>query len=81
MNQRELHQRLRRRPHQVRFEELARLLSLSGFELSTVKGSHHVFRNQAGQHISVPHRVPFVKAAYVRDVLAMTVQEEGYQDD
>jgi predicted RNA binding protein YcfA (HicA-like mRNA interferase family) len=57
MNRRELRRRLLQWPKPGEFTGIDRLLSLSGFELSGVRGSHHVYRNEAGQHISVPGRL------------------------
>jgi predicted RNA binding protein YcfA (HicA-like mRNA interferase family) len=78
VDRKEFRRRLAQRPNAVRFPEIERLLGLYGFELDTVRGSHHVFRDGDGRHVSVPRRVPFVKRAYVREVLHLT---EGYDDD
>ena len=72
MNRQELRRRLSQRPNAVRFTELERLLRLSGFDPSSVRGSHHIFRDATGRHISVPRRVPFVRVPYVRGVLDIT---------
>ncbi|MGH2608026.1 MAG: hypothetical protein ACRDHF_02965 [Tepidiformaceae bacterium] len=40
--------------------------------MNNVRGSHHVYRSPAGDHLSIPRHGPPVKAAYVRIVLART---------
>jgi len=76
VDRRELWLRLAQRPRSVRFDELDRLLTLSGWRLNTVRGSHHVYRSAGGGHLSIPrHRDP-VKAHYVRLVLGLT-EEAG----
>lgn len=73
MERRELWLRLSRRPNSVRFEELERLLTLYGWELDRVRGSHHVFRKGSRKFV-LPLRRPTVRPNYVREALSL-VQE------
>jgi len=68
---RQLWERLAQRPRAVRFDEIQRLLELSGWTLDRVRGSHHVFR-RAGAQLTVPYRRPHVLPVYVREVLRRT---------
>jgi len=76
VNRREFRRRLANRPHDVRFEEIEKLLNLYGWELDTIRGSHHVFRREGKGLISVPFRRPRILAAYVRRVLELTGEED-----
>jgi predicted RNA binding protein YcfA (HicA-like mRNA interferase family) len=76
VDRRELRRRLSQRPRDVRFEEIDRLLRLSGWRLNNVRGSHHVYRSPQGNHLSIPRAGGIVKVAYVRMVLAET-KEDG----
>ncbi|MCY7476613.1 type II toxin-antitoxin system HicA family toxin [Paenibacillus larvae] len=44
------------------------VLNHNGYILVRTKGSHHHFRNEQGDLITLPRQNP-LKAAYVRDVL------------
>lgn len=66
-------------PSAVRFEDMARLLELSGWRLERIRGSHHVFGRGADQ-IVVPLRRPHVLSAYVRDVLRLTIPEKDAEE-
>ncbi|MBE7520454.1 MAG: type II toxin-antitoxin system HicA family toxin [Thermoflexaceae bacterium] len=75
MDRRELRRRLTERPHNVRFEEIERLLLLSGWSLERTRGSHTHYR-KGPERISVPFRRRAILATYVWDVLRRT-REEG----
>ena len=60
------------RPRNVRFEEIDQLLRLSGWKLNQVRGSHHVYRSDDGQHLSIPMHGSPAKPGYVRTVLDYT---------
>lgn len=75
MDRRELRRRLAERPHNVRFEEVERLLLLSGWTLERIRGSHVHYRKGTAR-VSVPFRRKAILVSYVRDVLRRT-REEG----
>lgn len=77
MNRREFRRQLANRPHDVRFEEIERLLLLYGWELATIRGSHHVYKREGDQLISIPFRRPRVLLVYVRKVLRATAKDDG----
>ena len=77
MDRREYRRRIANRPNDVRFEELERLLSLYGWELDTIRGSHHVFKRDGKDLISIPLRRPRILAAYVRRVLDLTGEDDA----
>jgi len=50
--------------------ELIRMLAAAGWELRSVKGSHHVYVNPAtGAHISIPHPKKDLGAGLVHKIL------------
>lgn len=61
-------EKLKNRPNGIRFGEVEKVLGHFGYLLVRVKGSHHHFRNQAGDVITIPNHEP-IKAVYVKDVL------------
>jgi hypothetical protein len=62
-------ERLRRNPNNVRFEEVDTILLGLGFT-KRQRGSHAVYT--FGVHrITVPFRKPFIKAVYVKQLLAL----------
>ena len=71
MDRRELRQRLAARPRNVRFDEVERLLLLSGWTFVHVRGSHSHYRRGA-ERLSVPFRRGVILPAYVWDVLRRT---------
>ena len=75
MERRELWRRLATRPRNVRFDEVERLLLLSGWALERTRGSHKHFK-KGPDRITVPYRPGTILAVYVRDVLQRT-REEG----
>ncbi len=58
----------------VRFEELERLLLLSGWTLERSRGSHRFYR-KGTQRLSVPFRRGAILFVYVREVLDRTREE------
>ena len=75
MNRQELWRRLAARRHNVRFDEIERLLILSGWALERTRGSHKHYR-KGPDRVSVPYRRGAILVVYVRDVLRRT-REEG----
>ncbi len=59
----------------MRFDEVERLLLLSGWTLERTRGSHKHYRKGA-ERLSVPFRRGTILIPYVRDVLRRT-REEG----
>ena len=79
---------IRRRPKQVRFNELASLLSGYGFERRPGKGDHCVFSHSLLPYpVVIDPRRPFILAVYVRnavraiDEVREKLTESGEQDD
>ena len=64
---------LENNPTNVRFEILEKLLLDSGFELKSIKGSHHSFSN-GKLLITLPYHKP-MKIFYVKAVLKATKGE------
>jgi predicted RNA binding protein YcfA (HicA-like mRNA interferase family) len=75
VDRRELWRRLASRPKNVRFDEVERLLVLSGWALERTRGSHKHYR-KGTERLSVPFRRGTILIPYVRDVLRRT-REEG----
>lgn len=61
-------EKMRNRPNGIRFSEIAKVLEYHGYIMVRVSGSHHHFRNENGDVITIPNQSP-VKAVYVKDVL------------
>lgn len=76
MDRKEFRRRLAARVNHVRFEEVERLLRLYGWELDTIRGSHHVFKRDGTRLIAVPYRRPRILAVYVRKVLEATEEDD-----
>lgn len=76
MHRREFRRRLAARINDVRFEEIERLLRLYGWELDTIRGSHHVFKRSGDRLIAVPYRRPRILAVYVRQILEATEEDD-----
>lgn len=62
-------EKMKNRPKGIRFEELVKVLNHYGYILVRVKGSHHHFRNDKGDVITIPNHGNPIKAVYVKDVL------------
>src|SRR5947209_1797829 len=64
-----------------RFDEVRRLLEAYGFELTRVRGSHHIFE-AGGVTVIAPLRRPHVLPVYVKRVLQLTEEyDDGNGDD
>lgn len=77
MDRKEFRERLARRANDVRFEEIVRLLRLYGWELDTIRGSHHVFKREGRELLSIPFRRPRILAVYVRRVIDLTGEDDA----
>ena len=80
MNKRELWTRLAARPNAVRFGELEALLMAFGWEFERSGKGDHVIYRRGNERFSVPYRRGAVLAVYVRRILRLTAEEEGYDD-
>ena len=76
LDKQEFRRRLANRPTDVRFEELQRLLVLYGWELDTIRGSHHVFKRNGREVITIPLRRPRVLFVYVKWVMELTGDDD-----
>lgn len=65
---------IKRKPHNVTFAELRKLLEHEGFQLERVGGSHHVFRRGSIIFV-VPVHNNKVKSVYVKRAIEII---EGY---
>ena len=61
-------EKMKERPHGIRFDEAKRVLENMGYTLVRSKGSHRHFRNAQGDVITIRERNPLM-AAYVKDIL------------
>lgn len=61
-------QKMKNRPNGIQYDEAAKVLRHHGYELVRIKGSHHHFRNDSGDLITIKMETP-LKAVYVKDVL------------
>ncbi len=68
--------RIAQHPNTVRFQDVVRLLTLSGWTLDRVRGSHHVFRKGADKLV-VPFRKPHILSIYVKQVLDQTKEDDN----
>jgi predicted RNA binding protein YcfA (HicA-like mRNA interferase family) len=69
--------RIRNNPKNVTFEELRTLLEAYGFEIDTIRGSHHTFRNRVGGvgvKLVIPYKKPYIKQVYVKQAIALIEQ-------
>jgi predicted RNA binding protein YcfA (HicA-like mRNA interferase family) len=53
-------------PREERFAVIRRLLENNGWQLVRISGSHHIFRNAAGEIFVIPVHHGKVKPYYVR---------------
>lgn len=58
-------------------EELHQLLSLYGWELVTIRGSHHVYTLVGHRQLVIPQRRPTVLGIYVRRALKETEAQDA----
>ncbi len=75
--------RTRTNPKNVSFRDIQTLLEAYGFELKRVKGSHHVFSGEVGSQkvrLVIPYGQPFIKEAYIREVLDLIDRIEQGSD-
>ena len=67
-------------PNAVSLAEASRVLHAYGWELVRVRGSHHLFRCGSGE-LTIPFKRPHLLAVYVRQILAVTQEEEEVEED
>ena len=75
--------KIRQNTKNVSFGDLQTLLEDFGFELKRVRGSHHVFSGWIGSRrvrLVIPYRRPFVKDAYVKEVLELIAAVERLEE-
>lgn len=59
-------------PPDVRFSDVCLLLEANGFEEKRQSGSHHIFRNDDGEKITVPTvKGRKVKRTYVKQIIRL----------
>lgn len=75
MDRKALRRRLAGHIRTASFEEVCAVLEAYGWQLLRVAGSHHLYGDAAGRRLSLPRRRE-VKAPYVRQVLALTQEDE-----
>jgi hypothetical protein len=63
-------ERLRRNPQNVRFDEVDTILLGLGFA-KRQRGTSHAVYTLGVHRITVPYRKPFIKAVYVKQLLAL----------
>jgi predicted RNA binding protein YcfA (HicA-like mRNA interferase family) len=68
--------KMRNRPNGIRFDEIVKVLQHYGYIQVRVKGSHHHFRNERGDLITIASHSDPLKAVYVKDVLSR-IGEDG----
>jgi predicted RNA binding protein YcfA (HicA-like mRNA interferase family) len=66
-------EKMRNRPAGIRFSEIVKVLSHYGYILVRVKGSHHHFRNDEGNLITIPNHGDPIKTVYVKDILERVI--------
>lgn len=64
---------IRRAPHNVRIQDLLRVLQASGASVRFVKGSSHIVVTRGEQRLTVPrpHGTRVVREVYVRQALCV----------
>ena len=55
-------------PSEVRFRDVRRKLEEHGWTLNRISGSHHIFRKEGEQHITIPVHKGRGQPVYVRKV-------------
>lgn len=65
-----LFKKIKNNPRQVRFEELDKILTRSGFDRSQPgSGSSHFIYTKGKAQLSVPKRQPYILTCYVQAVI------------
>ena len=72
-----MRERIAQHPTSVRLEELTKLLEAYDWMLVRIASSHYIF-HRAGQRLSIPRRKPHVLPVYVRQVLALTEDDDDH---
>jgi len=62
-------EKMKNQPHNIRYQEIVKVLEYHGYQLVRTNGSHRHFRNSRGSLITVKEDKPTVKRAYVDDIL------------
>ena len=62
-------EKMKNSPNSIRFEEAEKVLNHYGYVVTTKKGSHRIFRNKDGKHLSVPYKIPAIDKYYVGEIL------------
>lgn len=73
-----------KKPAEVSFADVKKLLTEFGFQEDGVSGSHHIFRHSDGRMASIPTKGgQKVKGVYIKKVNQLLSLEEWYeqQDD
>jgi predicted RNA binding protein YcfA (HicA-like mRNA interferase family) len=68
---------MKQNPKNVRPEELEAVLLAAGFTFRQQGSSHRVYRRGGREILVVPQHRPFIKAAYVRDAIALLEKGDG----
>ena len=70
--------RLENNPNNASFDDLKRILEYFGWELRSVRGSHHKFYKQGSKPIIIPFHKP-IKACYTQMIIkAIKEQNERF---
>ncbi len=72
-------ERVLNNPANVRFQEIRKLLELSGYAFVRTTGDHYIFKKPGYRPISVPYTQP-VKSYIVREVIKIVQDMSGEQD-
>ena len=80
-NLEKLIERFLRKPTQLTFEDVERVLEAFGYSLSSHSGtSHRVFRKPGGKTITVPiDNGHWVKGVYIQKIVSLLNLEEWYE--
>lgn len=62
-------EKMKNQPHNIRYQEIVKVLEFHGYQLVRTNGSHRHFRNSNGSLITLKEDKPTVRRAYVEDVL------------
>jgi len=73
-------QKIKNNPKQVRFDELDKILTRTGFERRQPRsGSSHYYYSKGSLKISIPYNQPYILTSYV--VAAIKLLERMGEDD